>query len=238
MTDAHTTTSGVASPANSLAAVAALASVLWAVGEFAIRRGLTPPLEAAVGIPGVGFAATLALTGLVLAPLVAYVGTLVDIAPADWGLSPSTRGVALAVASVLGYYAFIAVAAAAYATVFGTPNDVGVGAAFVEMSTLAVAATLLANGVVAPIAEELAWRGVVQTALVDAYGATVGIAVTAALFVAKHVVVDLGATPLRLASLVFLAVVWGALRHRYGTSSSIVAHVLANTSATALAILV
>jgi membrane protease YdiL (CAAX protease family) len=237
MTDAHTTTSGVASPANSLVAVAALGSLIWVVGEFAIRRGLTPPLADATGIPGFGFGATIALTGLLLAPVVAYAGTQVGISPRDWEVSPSLRSVGWGVAAFVACQAFLMIAAVVYTKLVGAPSDMGVGAAFAELSTLGLATILVANGIVAPIAEEIAWRGVVQTALVDAYGVTVGIAVTAAVFVAKHVVVDLGATPLRLLSLAVLAVAWGVLRHRYGTSSSIVAHVLANTSATALVIL-
>jgi len=97
-------------------------------------------------------------------------------------------------------------------------------------------AFLLVNGIVVPIAEELAWRGVIQTALMDAYGALAGSTVAATGFVQKHVDVDGGADPLRLASLVILAAIFSALRVRYRTGSSTVAHVGANLLATGIAL--
>ena len=234
MTDAHTTTSGVASPANSLAAVAALASALWVGGEFALRQGLTRPLADLLGSGGVAAIVTLALTGLVLAPLVAVLGTRVGIDPADWELSLSKRGVVAAVATLPAYYVFIIAAGAVAAAVFGIDPAAGTpGFWAAELSTGALLALVAVNGVLGPIAEEIAWRGVVQTVLTDAFGALAGIALTAVVFAAKHVVVDLGATPMRVASLLFLAFAWGILRHRYGTGSAMVAHVLANTTATA-----
>lgn len=238
MTDAHTTTSGVASPANSLAAVAALGSLLWVVGEFAIRRGLTPPIGDGVGSPGSGFLATLALTGAVLGPAVAVLGTRVGISPRDWDLSLTRGGVLAVVGVVVAYYAVIAVASFVYVSVLGGDlSGAGLAGAFDGVQSWVLVGFVLANGVLAPVAEEVAWRGVVQTALVDAYGATVGIAVAAAVFAAKHVVVDLGAGPMRATTLIFLALAFGVLRHRYGTSSSIVAHVLANSSASVLFVL-
>lgn len=234
MTDAHTTTSGVASPADSLAVVAALASALWVAGEFAIRRGLTPPLADPLGSPGVASIVTLALTGVVLAPLVAVLGTRAGVDPADWELSLSKRGAVAGVATVPAYYLFVVAAGAVAAAVFGIDPAAGTqGFWAAELSTGALLALVAVNGVLGPIAEEVAWRGVVQTALDDAVGALGAIALTAVVFAAKHVVVDLAAPPMRVASLVFLAVAFGVLRHRYGTGSAMVAHVLANTTATA-----
>ena len=234
MSDAHTTTSGVASPANSLVAVAAAASVLWIVGEFAIRRGLTRPLADLFGSPGVASIVTLAVTGVVLAPLVAVLGTRVGIDPADWELSLSKRGVVAGVATLPAYYVFIIAASAVAAAVFGIdPAASTRGFWAAELSTGALLALVAVNGFLTPIAEEVAWRGVVQTALTDAFGALAAIALTAVVFAAKHVIVDLGAPPMRLATLLFLAVAFGVLRHRYGTGSAMVAHVLANTTATA-----
>lgn len=232
MTDAHTTSSGVASPARSLVAVAATASVLWVVVEFVVRRGLTAPLGDVLGANTAGFAATLALTGLVLAPTIAYLGTRVDVTSADWEASLSARGALEAVGVVVAYYLAVALASAVAASVFGVDPSAGATGLGFDGPTWALVAVVLANGVIAPIAEEVAWRGVVQTTLVDALGAAAGVAITAVLFVAKHVVVDLGAGPLRLFSLVVLAIGWGALRHRHGTGASTLSHVLANTTAT------
>lgn len=233
MTDAHTTSSGVVSPPNSLVAVAATASALWVVVEFAIRRGLTVPIGDVLESGALGFVATLALTAVVLAPAVALLGTRAGISPSDWELSFSTRGALEAVGATLAYYVFVAAAAVVLAAVFGAEQSSGQGGlGFDDAPTLAVVGFVVANGVLVPIAEEIAWRGVVQTALANALGVTAGVAITAALFVAKHVVVDLGATPIRLASLLFLAFAFGVLRHRHGTGSATVAHVLANTTAT------
>ncbi|NHN43312.1 CPBP family intramembrane metalloprotease [Halorubellus sp. JP-L1] len=232
MSDAHTTASGVASLASSLVAVAAGASVLWVVVEFAIRRGLTAPIGDALGTTAAGSAVTLALTGVVLAPTIAYLGTRVDVHPADWGLSLSVRGVLEGVGAVVAYYAFVVTASVVAVAAFGVDPAAGTSGFGFDGPTWALAALLVANGVLAPIAEEVAWRGVVQTALTEAVGVAAAIAVTAVVFAAKHVVVDFAAPPLRVASLVFLAVAFGVLRHRNGTGSAIVAHVLANTTAT------
>ncbi|MFC7007942.1 CPBP family intramembrane glutamic endopeptidase [Halalkalicoccus salilacus] len=44
----------------------------------------------------------------------------------------------------------------------------------------------LAHGIVAPVTEELAWRGIIQSALVRAEGVIIGIVVTDIVFTAKH----------------------------------------------------
>jgi membrane protease YdiL (CAAX protease family) len=233
MTDAHTTSSGVASPANSLVAVAATASTLWVVVEFAVRRGLTAPIGAVLESSALGYVTTLALTAIVLAPTIALFGTRAGISPGDWELPFSVRGALEAVGATLAYYVFVVVAAVVLVAVFGAEqSSAQSGIGFADASTLAVVGFVVANGVFVPIAEEIAWRGVVQTALTNALGVAAGIAITAVAFVAKHVVVDLGATPIRLASLLFLAFAFGILRHRHGTGSATVAHVLANTTAT------
>lgn len=95
----------------------------------------------------------------------------------------------------------------------------------------------VAHGIVAPVTEELAWRGVVQSALVEAQGRTVGIAVTAILFTAKHAVLD--ASLARVPSVLVLAVVLGLVRDRWGTTASTVVHAVVNlASVVGLAVLV
>ncbi|MFB6177128.1 MAG: type II CAAX prenyl endopeptidase Rce1 family protein [Halobaculum sp.] len=87
-----------------------------------------------------------------------------------------------------------------------------------------------------PISEEIAFRGVIQTALTDRFSAGVGIGVTAVVFVGKHLLVDSVLIPTRVVALVILAVVLGLLRARYGTGSSVVAHVVANAVGTAFVV--
>jgi membrane protease YdiL (CAAX protease family) len=78
---------------------------------------------------------------------------------------------------------------------------------------------------------------VIQTALADAYGTWLAVLVTAAAFVAKHLVVDLAAPLFRVTSLVIMATILCGLRARYGTTSSTVAHLLANGVFTGLVFL-
>ena len=94
-----------------------------------------------------------------------------------------------------------------------------------------------AHGIVAPLTEELAWRGIVQTALVESQRPAVGIVVTAALFTAKHMVLDLSFA--RAPTVLVLAVVLGLVRHRWGTTASTVVHAIVNlASVVGLALLV
>ena len=93
---------------------------------------------------------------------------------------------------------------------------------------------LIGNAGLVPICEELAWRGVVQTALVRALGAWVGIGVTVVLFAFKHALID--ASLERITTLLMLGLVFGVARHRWGTGSSTVAHVLVNLFSTGLVV--
>lgn len=83
-----------------------------------------------------------------------------------------------------------------------------------------------AHGIVAPITEELAWRGVVQTSLVRAEGPLVGIVATAGLFTAKHALLD--ASLARVPTVLVLALVLGVVRHRWGTTASTLVHGIVN----------
>ena len=135
----------------------------------------------------------------------------------------AVQGVGLLVTSVAGTDAAVA--------------TFGFLLADLEAGVWVLALFALAHGVVAPVTEELAWRGVVQTALVESWGPTVGIAVTAVLFTAKHVVLD--ASLARLPTVLVLAVALGLVRHRWGTTASTVVHAVVNlTSVATLAILV
>lgn len=103
-----------------------------------------------------------------------------------------------------------------------------------ETSTIASGLLVGVNGVIVPIVEEFAWRGVIQTALVERFDPPLGIGMTSVAFTAKHVVVDrsLG----RLTTLLTLASILGLVRHRLGTGASTAAHLTANLTASVLAL--
>ena len=135
----------------------------------------------------------------------------------------AVQGVGLLVASVAGTDA----AASAF----------GFLLADLEAGVWVLALFAFAHGIVAPLTEELAWRGVVQSALVETRGPVVGIVVTAALFTAKHAILDLSLA--RVPTVLVLAVVLGLVRHRWGTTASTVVHVVVNlASVVGLAIFV
>lgn len=209
--------------------------LLWLVLEFALRRGLGPRLAEPLGT-GLGADAAVMLVGLpLIAAAIARWGIRGGVGPADWDYDFSLRAVAAGVVGCLGVLALNGAIAFVYTTVFGLEPSLdaaalGVGAA----PAWALGLLLLVNGVLAPITEELAWRGVIQTALAESYGTYAAVVVTAVAFVLKHLVVDMAAPLFRVTSLVLLAFLFCALRARYGTASSTAAHLTANLLLTAL----
>lgn len=85
---------------------------------------------------------------------------------------------------------------------------------------------LLTNGFVGPVSEEFAWRGVLQPRMTLRFGTAPGLALTALLFSLKHCVVDFSLG--RLFAIMAFGLVAGAVRLRWGTSTSAAAHVTAN----------
>jgi len=78
---------------------------------------------------------------------------------------------------------------------------------------------------------------VIQTALAEAFGTYIAIVVTAMAFVLKHLIVDLAVSPFRTTALLILAFSLCALRARYGTTTSTIAHVIMNSIETAAIII-
>jgi membrane protease YdiL (CAAX protease family) len=154
----------------------------------------------------------------------------------DWDYQWDVRTIAIGIgAGVLGVGASFVVSQAD-AALFG--SNEAARSVLVDTLTAApwlAAVLLVGNGVVAPAAEERVWRGIAQTDLVARWGVVAGIAVTAVLFSLKHVVVD--ASLGRLFTLIALGLVWGAVRHRWGTSASTAAHVTTNVIATTRVVL-
>lgn len=233
----HTSNRNLASLADHLPAVAGGTMVLWLAVEFAFRRGLGPLLAAPLGT-GLGAAAiSMALGGTVAAAGIAWVGRRAGVARADWEYDVSVRAVAAGLAGLVGIYLLrgLGVAVLVFGLGFELPTGTGgVDFGLAAAPTWAVVAFFLANGVVVPVVEELAWRGVIQTALTESYGTGVAVAVTAAAFVVKHLVVDMAVMPFRTTALVVLAVGLCVLRARYGTASSTVAHLLMNSAETGM----
>jgi hypothetical protein len=85
---------------------------------------------------------------------------------------------------------------------------------------------LVTNGAVGPVCEEFAWRGVLQPRMTARFGTTAGLVLTALLFSLKHCVVDFSLG--RLFGILAFGLVAGAVRIRWGTSTSAAAHVTAN----------
>ncbi|WP_129116232.1 CPBP family intramembrane glutamic endopeptidase [Halegenticoccus tardaugens] len=141
---------------------------------------------------------------------IAWIGRYVDIDPADWEYRFSLDSVGAGLVGLVVYLVLYGAAIAVYASFLGLepsiePTSLGIDEAPVwaaalqkyrrKPTTVVVwrMSILVVNGVVVPITEELAWRGVIQTALTDTYGTTIAIVVTATAFVLKHLFVDLSA---------------------------------------------
>jgi membrane protease YdiL (CAAX protease family) len=95
-------------------------------------------------------------------------------------------------------------------------------------------ALVLGNGILAPIVEELAWRGYIQTRLAHIWRPDVAPGVTALGFTLKHIVVDLSMA--RITTITVAALSLSLIRARFGTSSSTIAHLFMNLPSTVLLI--
>jgi membrane protease YdiL (CAAX protease family) len=206
----------------------------WIALEVGLRRGLVPRLDPVVGAAAADW--TVLLVGFpAMAAVLTTVALRVGHRPADWGYDPSLRAVGVGLAGVV--LAVPATAATAYvdSALFGL-GETSAGFASAVADALAANPELavvlvLGNGLAVPVAEELVWRGLVQSSLTEAWGAVAGIGTTAALFALKHVVVD--GSVARLTTLLVLALLFGVVRHRYGTVASTVTHVGVNMLSTA-----
>lgn len=226
----------------------ALAGVI-VVAEYAARRGLAPALPI-VGAPVVND---------MLASAVCYAVVVTFAIPARSrtaeALGSALRAVLARAASwlpwagaVLFLVSVVALTLADSAlwgavrlpVVTAPPSDVVVAAGAAQ--PLSILALVLVNGLMIPLAEERLWRGIVQPRLVLAWGPVPALAVTAALFSAKHAIVDgsLG----RLLALALGGLVLGLVAYRAGHGdarqdgwqASAVSHVVGNLVATSVAI--
>jgi membrane protease YdiL (CAAX protease family) len=95
---------------------------------------------------------------------------------------------------------------------------------------LGILALLVGNGLLAPIVEELAWRGYIQGRLALGWGPRAALVATALLFAGKHMVVDVSLS--RSVTLVVGSLALGVIRDRWGTFGSTLAHFAMNFTAT------
>lgn len=213
----------------------------WIVVEFVLRRGVVWILADIVGSARGADVILLAIGFPLLAYGIAWWGMRRGIAPSDWDYNISIRAIGFGLAGLIAYYIVIVGFAIGYTQIVGTPQTASASAALAESVDEALwipVILFLANGIIVPITEELAWRGVIQTAFMDSYGTYVGGTLTAVAFVAKHLIVDGGASVFRLVSLFVLAFLLCGLRARYGTASSTVTHLAANSISTAAVVFV
>lgn len=222
-----------------LGAFAAAAIIGWILVEVGLRWGLVPILAEPFGSArGADLVVSVIGFGLVTG-LIAWWGQQLGITPLEWGYTVSFRSITAGLAGVVGYFVVYLGIVLLYATFIGVPQSPDAGAVLggVGEQRWVLGAFLLINGILVPIVEELAWRGVIQTALMESFGTVIGSVVTAAAFVLKHVIVDQGEPWSRLVSLIVLALLLCGLRVRFGTASSTVTHIGVNSISTALIIL-
>jgi membrane protease YdiL (CAAX protease family) len=176
------------------------------------------------------------MVGMPLAAwVIALYGQHRGVRPRDWGYTWSPARLAVGVAGGLLILALMWGTALVDEVLWGGTGVLppamveGLRAgAWVSLLMLAV------NGLIVPASEELAWRGVIQTAFGRAWGPLVGLLLTAIVFALKHVVVD--GSVARVTTLLMIGLVVGAVRFRWGTGASTIAHMVANLGATALVI--
>jgi hypothetical protein len=94
---------------------------------------------------------------------------------------------------------------------------------------------LPSNGILGPIAEEFVWRAYIQTRLALEWGVWPAVTVTAVMFAAKHLIVDVSVE--RITSLLVLAFSFGLIALRWGTLASTFTHLAVNFTATLLSII-
>lgn len=211
---------------------AALGAGLWTLAEILARRVVARRLGSVIDDDLAGDM----LISLVELPLSAWlvgrIGARNGFGREEWEYHWTPRAVVGGIAAGVVGLVSLVVTAHVDSILFDGTDDAEV----VDDDTSTTASGLLigVNGVVVPVAEEFAWRGVIQTALVERFDPPLGIGVTSVAFAAKHVVVDrsLG----RFTTLLTIGTVFGVVRHRLGIGASTTTHLTANLTASALAV--
>ncbi len=100
---------------------------------------------------------------------------------------------------------------------------------------LKVVSLILVNGLFVPIAEEYLWRGLVQVRLIRILPMPFAIGLTAVLFSLKHVLVD--ASLGRFLALIAFGVICGVVAQRNTWKRSAALHMVINTTATIIGLI-
>jgi membrane protease YdiL (CAAX protease family) len=230
-----------ASDRRALALRGAAAAVVWTAIEYALRVPCAGLLLRVLWRAGIARspAGRLAVDAWLLVPVMgALAAVFLRLARRDnltWsalGYQGDRRRLA---AGVLGGVAVIMASmltSIVDASLVSPPDGrAAFGIALGSAGAPALAALMLGNGVLAPIVEEFAWRGYIQTRFARAWGPVPAILATSALFALKHVLVDWSLT--RVASLIAAALALGIIGRRYGTTASTASHLTMNFAATA-----
>ena len=219
------------------AAVIGLIAASAAVVFVAFLARAAPGSLKDPALAGAAFKAALSSPGVQIGSVAATAAVLIAVALAAAGLSPEPAGRRLALGPSRLGLAAVAVAVLG-ALALSSTFDAGFGALGIEQTgSIAELARLLAGmppgplavmvlcgGVAAPFAEELFFRGYVQTRLCARWGAWPGIVVTAALFGLVHM--DRFHSP----SAFLIGIYLGWLTHRTASIRAAVAAHAANNS--------
>lgn len=150
------------------------------------------------------------------------------------GYRLSWAAAAAGAAAGAGLFAGLYPASMVDGRVFGPVAYEALAQGFREASLMVTLMFLVENGLLAPVVEEFVWRGIIQSVLAGAWSPGAALLATAAMFAAKHVVVDLSVS--RTTVLIASSLMLGAVRWRWGTGASTISHVVLNLSATAVVI--
>ena len=218
-----------------VARVGIWAACLWLGFELAARLIGGLGIGPAIGNVLAGDMAGVALGMGIAAWVIVRYGFAHGIPADDWAYRWTPTTIGFGVLGAVVTVALMWVTAQIDLVLWALPENALAGfAEGLQAGTWVVVLLLVVNGIVAPVCEEIAWRGVVQTALVRAWGPVVGVGATLVLFAFKHVAID--ASFGRLTTLLMLGLAFGVVRHCWGTGSSTVAHVLVNLYSTSVLI--
>ncbi|MFC7250920.1 type II CAAX prenyl endopeptidase Rce1 family protein [Halomicroarcula sp. GCM10025324] len=207
----------------------------WTVIEFLFGLGMGSSVGILLDNTFVGILVA-TLVGFPVAALFAVrYGHRVDIDHSDWEYVTDSRAVSLGF--LAGAFTVLTVYGIGFVNAMLGGTETAVAAFGFLLSDLeaglwVVVLFALAHGLIAPVTEELAWRGIVQTALVRGEGVTTGIIITAVIFTAKHALLDVSLV--RVPTILVLALVLGIVRHRWGTTASTVVHMVVNLTSVGL----
>lgn len=206
----------------------------WILLEVVVRTVTFDAAAVLLNAPLLGYAA-----GLALFPAIAGVLTLAAVRagsrPADWGWRRSWTLVGIGVVAGLVRIALVATTAPVDAALFGESGGDLIGV-LRSMSPAVLALFVVGNGVLVPVAEEQVWRGIVQSTVVRRVGPAVGILAVAVAFACKHALID--GSLARLVTNLTGGLLYGVVRHRWGTTASTATHVAGNTIASTAAVAV